>query len=163
MGRYPGRMTTGLYPWNVEILTNVLICRIYHSLLTAVLDSKIQNCDVKTLEIQTDFLCCQCRVFLMNLSALQTFSGLRNLIINLVNFNLSSTVGLYVHLFKIIFNIPSLESFEIRNIDSVIFQELKLWFHPDNIYFSRIRPFVFYTKSDSFLLRFGSKPPKLSV
>ena len=86
------------------------------------------------------------------------------MIVNIVNFNLSSTVGLYVHLFKVIFNIQSLESFEIRNIDPVIFGELKMWFLPDNIYFSRIRTFKFFlkpTSPDCFLIKFGVKQKKL--
>ena len=83
------------------------------------------------------------------------------MIINL-HFNFSSTVGLYVHLIKLIFKIQSLESFEIRNIDPVIFDELRLWFLPEKKYFSRIRTFQVFTKAidspDSFLLRFITKP-----
>ena len=80
-----------------------------------------------------------------------------------LHFNFSSTVGLYVHLIKLIFNIQSLESFEIKNIDPVIFDELRLWFLPDNIYFSRIRPFSLFVKPsspDRFLLKFPLKEVK---
>ena len=138
-----------------------LFYRSYHPLLTAVLEA---NSDLKSLEIQTDFLCADCRFFLTNISVLPILSGLKHLIVNIVNFNLSSTVGLYVHLFKVIFNIQSLESFEIRNIDPVIFGELKMWFLPDNIYFSRIRTFKFFLKPNSpdcFLIKFGVKQKKL--
>jgi len=157
-----GALAVKIEPNNNHLIAWDTDSRIYHTLSTAVFESKLKNCDIKSLEIQTDFLCPQCRSFLTQISAVPAFYGLRNLIINLVNFNMSSTVGLYVHLFKVIFNIPSLESFEIRNIDSVIFGELKHWFQPNNIYFSRIRPFVFFIKSsseDCFLLKFGQKPP----
>lgn len=105
----------------------------------------------------------QCRDFIVQLSTNSTikpFSRLKHLTINLVNFNITSTVGLYVHLFRVIFNMESLESFEIRNIDPLIFEELKLWFQPDNIYFSRIRSFTFsdsQLESNSFILKFGLK------
>ena len=118
---------------------------------------------MKYLEIQTDFMSVQCRDFIVQLSTNSTikpFSRLKHLTINLVNFNITSTVGLYVHLFRVIFNMESLESFEIRNIDPLIFEELKLWFQPDNIYFSRIRSFTFsdsQLESNSFILKFGLK------
>ena len=120
---------------------------------------------MKSLEVQTDFLCAECRLFLAQIPDLKTFSELKHLKINL-NFNLSSTVGLYVHLIKVIFKIQTLESFEIRNIDPVIFGELKMWFLPENIYFSRIRPFHIYTKANSpdcFLLIFETKQSKPSA
>lgn len=132
----------------------------YHSLLNTALESPLRKSDVKSLEIQTDFMCVQCRDFLVQLSSIKPFSRLKHLRINLVNFNISSTVGLYVHLFKIIFNIESLESFEIRNIDPLIYEELKLWFQPDNIYFSRIRSFTLsdrQTEPHCFILKFGLK------
>jgi len=134
--------------------------RIYDSLLKTALESDLKNCNVQTLEVQTDFLCAECRLFLAHISDIPPFSRLKHLKINL-HFNFSSTVGLYVHLIKLIFNIQSLESFEIKNIDPVIFDELRLWFLPDNIYFSRIRSFQIFTKAnspDSFLLKFVTKP-----
>ena len=139
------------------------LCRIFHSLLKTVLESPLQHSDLTVLEIQTDFMCVQCRDFLVQLSTIRPCSRLKHLRINLVNFNITSTVGLYVHLFKTIFNIESLESFEIRNIDPLIFEELKLWFQPDNIYFSRIRSFTFSDSQlelYSFILKFGLKERK---
>lgn len=135
--------------------------RIYDSLLKTALESDLKTCSVQSLEIQTDFLCAECRSFLTQLSNIPTFSRLKHLIINL-HFNFSSTVGLYVHLIKLIFKIQSLESFEIRNIDPAIFDELRLWFRPEKKYFSRIRTFQVFTKAndspDSFLLKFITKP-----
>ena len=121
------------------------------------LDSPIREADVKSLEIQTDFMCAQCRIFLELLSTTKPFGRLKHLTINLVNFNNTSTVGLYVYLFKVIFKLESLESFEIRNLDNLIYEELRPWFQPDNIYFSRIRSFTFSDFPERFVFKFGLK------
>ena len=105
-------------------------------------------------------MCVQCRDFLVQLSSIKPLSRLKHLTINLVNFSITSTVGLYVHLIKVIFNIDSLERFDMKNIDPLIFEELKPWFQPDNIYFSRIRSFTFSDsrlESNCFTLKFGLK------
>ena len=146
---------------SLVVYSTFCLFRIYDSLLKTALESDLKTCNVQSLEIQTDFLCAECRSFLTQLSNIPTFSRLKHLIINL-HFNFSSTVGLYVHLIKLIFKIQSLESFEIRNIDPAIFDELRLWFRPEKKYFSRIRTFQVFTKAndspDSFLLKFITKP-----
>ena len=124
------------------------------------LETPLRHSDVRNLEIQTDFMCVQCRDFLVQLSSIKPLSRLKHLTINLVNFSITSTVGLYVHLIKVIFNIDSLERFDMKNIDPLIFEELKPWFQPDNIYFSRIRSFTFSDsrlESNCFTLKFGLK------
>jgi len=118
----------------------------YHFLLTLILDSKLQHNSIKNLEIQLDFLCEMCRSFLQKIPDLHIFASLENFKVNCINYNNTPTVGLYVHFLKMIFNFSSLKTFELSNIPVAIFEELKAWFLPGNLYFSQIRRFVFYTK-----------------
>jgi len=118
----------------------------YHFLLILILESQLQHNSIKKLEIQLDFLCDQCRSFLEKLPALTIFSSMEKLTVNCINYNDTPTVGLYVHFLKMIFHFAPLVYFEIDNIPSSIFEELKAWFLPGNMYFSQIRPFTFYIK-----------------
>jgi len=118
----------------------------YHFLLTLILDSKLQHNSIKNLEIQLDFLCDMCRSFLQKIPDLHIFSSLEHLKVNCINYNNTPTVGLYVHFLKMIFNFESLRTFELSNIPLPIYEDLKGWFMPGNMYFSQIRPFIFYTK-----------------
>ena len=118
----------------------------YHFLLTLILDSKLQHNSIKNLEIQLDFLCDMCRSFLQKIPDLHIFSCLENLKVNCINYNNTPTVGLYVHFLKMIFNFRTLKTFELSNIPLPIYEDLKGWFMPGNMYFSQIRPFLFFTK-----------------
>ena len=125
------------------------------------LDSNVRNCQVQNLEIQVDFLCEQCRALIEKLATIKAFSALHQLKIIIVNFDDTTTVGLYVHYLKFIFKNPSLKYFELGSIPDFIFSELKLWFLPDNIYFSQIRSFTMFTRNDnpnSLLFRFNDQP-----
>ena len=129
-------------------------------MIRMLLDSNVQSCPIQSLEIQIDFLCEQCRTLIEKLSTIKAFSALHQLKIMIVNFDDTTTVGLYVHYLKLIFKNPSLNYFELGSIPDFIFSELKLWFLPDNIYFSQIRPFTMYTRSDrpnSLLFKFNDK------
>ena len=134
----------------------------YHFLLLMILDSKIQLCDIKTLEVQVDFLCDQCRGLLEKIPSILPFSGLTKLKVRCISYNDIPTVGLYVHFFKMIFKFASLEWFEIRDIPDLIFPELKLWFLPDNIYFSQLREFTIFTHHTASRLLFRFTGPPLS-
>jgi len=118
----------------------------YHFLLTLILDSRLQHNSIKNLEIQLDFLCDMCRSFLQKIPDLHIFASLVKLKVNCINYNNTPTVGLYVHFLKMIFNFAPLRTFELANIPLSIFEDLKAWFMPGNMYFSQIRKFVFYTK-----------------
>lgn len=121
----------------------------YHFLLILILESKLQHNSIKRLEIQLDFLCDQCRSFLEKLPGLLIFSSLEKLKVNCINYNDTPTVGLYVHFLKMIFNFAPLKCFELTNIPPSIYEELKAWFMPGNMYFSQIRQFVFFTKPET--------------
>eukprot|EP00092_Neocalanus_flemingeri_P036574 GFUD01039821.1.p1 GENE.GFUD01039821.1~~GFUD01039821.1.p1 ORF type:complete len:261 (-),score=38.94 GFUD01039821.1:46-828(-) len=118
----------------------------YHFLLILILESKLKHNSIKRLEIQLDFLCDQCRSFLEKLPGLLIFNTLEKLRVNCINYNDTPTVGLYVHFLKMIFNFAPLKYFELTNIPLSIFEELKAWFLPGNMYFSQIRSFKFFTK-----------------
>ena len=149
---------------NFESQIHKSCCRIYyHILLLMLMDrNNVQNPSVKKLEIQVDFLCSSCKMFLQQLSATPQYSGLRYFKLNVVNFNDMSTVGLYVHYLRLIFCIPSLEYFEMGSIPNLIFEELKMWFLPDNIYFSQIRSFTMFTKGNNLLFKFHGPPLNLN-
>ena len=117
----------------------------YHFLLILILESKLQHNSIKRLEIQLDFLCDQCRSFLEKLPGLLIFATLEKLKVNCINYNDTPTVGLYVHFLKMIFNFAPLKCFELSNIPLPIYEELKAWFMPGNMYFSQIRQFKFFT------------------
>ena len=113
----------------------------------------------KRLELQVDFLCLNSRCFLETLS--ERFSELEYFKLQIVNFHDGQTVGLFIHYIKMIFRIASLEYFEISSIPINIFEELKLWFIPGNIYFCNIRPFLMLLKPKSpncMLFKFQGKP-----
>merc|ERR1712241_157518 len=113
----------------------------------------------KRLELQVDFLCLNSRCFLETLS--ERFTGLEYFKLNIVNFHDGQTVGLFIHYIKMIFRISSLEYFEISSIPNNIFEELKLWFIPGNIYFCNIRPFLMFLKPKSLicmLFKFQGNP-----
>eukprot|EP00090_Calanus_glacialis_P018231 TRINITY_DN2829_c0_g2_i1.p1 TRINITY_DN2829_c0_g2~~TRINITY_DN2829_c0_g2_i1.p1 ORF type:complete len:259 (-),score=49.68 TRINITY_DN2829_c0_g2_i1:55-831(-) len=118
----------------------------YHLLMILILESKLKPNSIKRLEIQLDFLCDQCRKFLEKLPGILIFTSLERLKVNCINYNDTPTVGLYVHFLKMIFNFAPLKSFELSNIPESIYEELKAWFMPGNMYFSQIRQFEFYTK-----------------
>jgi len=118
----------------------------YHFLIISVLESKLQHNSIKRLEIQLDFLCDQCRSFLEKLPGLMIFSSLEKLKVNCINYNDTPTVGLYVHFLKMIFKFAPLKYFELTNIPPSVYEELKAWFMPGNMYFTQIRQFTFFTK-----------------
>jgi len=118
----------------------------YHFLIIHVLESQLKHNSIKRLEIQLDFLCDQCRSFLEKLPGLLIFSTLEKLKVNCINYNDTPTVGLYVHFLKMIFKFPPLKYFELTNIPSSVYEELKAWFMPGTMYFNQIRHFTFFTK-----------------
>ena len=132
----------------------------YHNLFVDV-QMLTENSRYKSLELQVDFLCQASRHFLETLDYCDSFSELENFKIHIVNFHDGQTVGLYVHYIKMIFKISSLKYFEISSIPFSIFEELKLWFVPGNIYFCKIRPFSIFLKPKSpncMLFVFKGKP-----
>ena len=132
----------------------------YHNLFIDVL-LLIETSRLKRLELQIDFLCQASRNFLETLDASNNFSLLEYLKVQIVNFHDGQTVGLYVHYIKMIFKIPSLQYFEISRIPINIFEELKLWFMPGNIYFGKIRSFTLFIKPkcpNCMLFVFKGKP-----
>ena len=132
----------------------------YHNLFNDVL-LLMEKSRYKRLELQVDFLCQASRHFLETLDASNSFSLLEYLKVHIVNFHDGQTVGLYVHYIKMIFKISTLQYFEISRIPINIFEELKLWFMPGNIYFCKIRSFSLLLKPkcpNCMLFVFKGKP-----
>ena len=134
----------------------------YYKLFTKALTlTEPSSSKYRRLELQIDFLCQASRHFLETLDSRDSFSGLDYIKVHIVNFHDAQTVGLYVHYIKMIFRIPSLHYFEITSIPINIFEELKLWFIPGNIYFSKIRSFTMFLKpktQNCMLFKFIGKP-----
>ena len=133
-----------LFQENNESGDTKVIYRIYYHALFLLLSTCLRY-TYRRLEIQVDFFCQSCRSFLENVSAGDDIvNGLTYLKVHVVNFHDGHTIGLYVHCIKLIFRMSTIQFFEIASIPSQVFEELKLWFIPDNIYFSKIRPFAMF-------------------
>lgn len=117
----------------------------YHLMLIMILESKLQL--IRKLEIELDFLCDKCKSFLKKLPDLTIFSTLETLIVNCINYNDTPTVGLYIYFIKMMFTLSNLKYLTIANIPISLFDEIFVWFLPENQYFSQIRRFAVSKKS----------------
>ena len=113
---------------------------------------------LKVLKIQMEFTCLSCRELLNSLSSCDKLENMKYLQINMGPFKETITVGLCVYSFKLMFRITSLDFLEISKIPNSMLEELKLWFLPDIVYFSRLRPFELLenslTRDDSIMIKF---------